>query len=82
MAKDYEEQLAAKLEVEKLEETNKTKEEHSSQINGENKEDHLNCEQAETKDESKTDSFQDGDESDSKSKSTDEQSSGVVEEKV
>ena len=82
MAKDYEEQLAAKLEEEKLEETNNTKEENPSQINGENKEDHLNCEQSETNDESKTGSFQDGDGSNSKSKPTNKQSSGVVEEKA
>lgn len=82
MAKDYEKQLAAKLEEERLEEMNNAKEENSSQMNGENKEESLNCVHSETNNESKTARHQHEDVSESKPESTDEQSSGVPEEKA
>ena len=79
LAKDYEKQLAAKLEEERLEESNNAKRENSSQMNGEHKEESLNCVHSETNNESKTASHR-HDVSQSKPEYTDEQPSGVPEE--
>ena len=82
LAKDYEEQLAAKLEEERLEETNNVKEESSGQMNGDNQEQSLTCVHSETNNESKTTSHQLEDVSESKPESNDEQSSGAPEERA